>query len=132
MLPKPPACFVNVVTQLRPGVIDHATVSIRSDLRELGVEDGPGRDELVGALAVSIEAKVSLLENDPVELLANFSDRCLIMGETVQVKMLPRGEALGRVTAVDGDGFLVLESPTGMLERVAPASLRSLHVVETR
>jgi len=48
------------------------------------------------------------------------------MDELVLAKLLPRGEARGRSTAVDSDGFLVLESTTGMLERIAPASLRTL------
>lgn len=120
-------CFVNVLVQLRPGAIDHATVSIRADLQALGIEGTEStRAALIGTMAEAVKASIELLEDDPAGLLAKFSERCLVMGERVHVKLLPRGDARGRVTAVDNDGFLVLESGTGMLERVAPASLRSL------
>ena len=125
------ACFVNVLVQLRPGAIDHATISIRADLRVLGIEPTePARAALIETLSNAVKVSVALLEEDPVGLLARFSDRCLVMDERVLVRLLPRGEARGRVTAVDSDGFLVLESSTGMLERIAPASLRSLDLAE--
>lgn len=125
------ACFVNVLVQLRPGAIDHATISIRADLRVLGIEPtASARAALVGALSHAATASIELLEQDSVGLLAQFSDRCLVMDERVLARLLPRGEARGRVTAVDSDGFLVLESSTGMLERIAPASLRSLDLAE--
>lgn len=121
------SCFVNVLVQLRPGAIDHATISIRVDLGTLGIAPtGSARNALVGMLADAVKTAVELLETDSVGLLAKFTDRCLVMDQRVQAKLLPRGEARGRVTAVDHDGFLVLESSTGMLERIAPASLRSL------
>ena len=125
------ACFLNVLVQLRPGAIDHAAVSIRADLRRLGIDaNESARTALIAALSGTVKTSIELLEQDPVGLLATFSDRCLIMDESVHVKLLPRGEARGRVTAVDSDGFLVLESSTGMLERIAPASLRSLDLAE--
>ena len=125
------ACFINVLVQLRPGAIDHAAISIRADLSVLGIEaTEQARTALIGALSDAVKASVELLEEDPVRLLAKFSDRCLVMDESVHVKLLPRGEARGRVTAVDSDGFLVLESSTGMLERIAPASLRSIHLAQ--
>lgn len=127
------SCFVNVLVQLRPGAIDHATISIRADLVKLGIAPTePARTALVDALSNAVKTAVELLENDSVGLLSNFSDRCLVMDQRVQAKLLPRGEARGRVTAVDHDGFLVLESSTGMLERIAPASLRSLELAPTQ
>ena len=97
----------------------------------LGIEPtASARAALVEALSNAVKVSIELLEEDPVGLLAQYSDRCLVRGEPVQVRLLPRGEARGRVTAVDSDGFLVLESSTGMLERIAPASMRSLDIAE--
>lgn len=122
-----PTCFVNVVVQLRPGAIDHAIVSLRADLRALQLKaSGSGRLALVSTMSEALRKTIERLEQDPAGLLAAFNNRCLLMDELVLAKLLPRGEARGRSTAVDSDGFLVLESTTGMLERIAPASLRTL------
>jgi len=124
-----PACFVNVLVQLRPGAIDHAVLSVRVDLRTLPIASSESaRAELARAMALSVQHTVERLEQDPIGLLAAFNEKCLIMDQLVLATLLPRGEARGRATAVDGDGFLVLESSTGMLERIAPASLRSLEL----
>ncbi len=126
-----PSCFVNVVVQLRPGAIDHAVVSVRADLRALPLQtSGSRRAELVSTMSEALRKTVERLEQDPAGLLATFNDRCLLTDELVLAKLLPRGEARGRATAVDSEGFLVLESSTGMLERIAPASLRTVHLVD--
>jgi len=127
-----PACFVNVLVQLRPGAIDHAIFSVRADLRALQIEASePVRAELITTICQTMQQSVAWLEQDPTGLLATFNEHCLIMDELVVAKLLPRGEARGRATAVDSDGFLVLESSTAMLERIAPASLRSLDLAES-
>lgn len=131
-LQEPPSCFVNVVVQLRPGAIDHAVVSVRADLRALRIDTiEPGRTDLINTISEAVANAVALLEHDPVPLLAAFTDKNLVTDEYVQAALLPRGAARGRAIAVDGDGFLVLESQTGMLERIAPASLRSLEVADS-
>lgn len=124
-------CAVNVVVQLGPGRVEHAVFATRFDLRHLS---NPEREQLdVDAFAsryvAAAQGYVVLLSNDTETLLAEYADRCAQMSERVRVELLPRGEARGNVAAVDRDGFLVLESPTGMLERVAPASLRSIEIV---
>ena len=107
-------------------------VSVRANLEALTIESTkPSRAALVNAISASLGRAVGQLEDDPVALIESFTDVCLIMDQSVQVKLLPRGEARGRVTAVDRDGFLVLESLTGMLERIAPASLRSLQLADS-
>ena len=129
---EPPSCSVNVLAQLGPGAIDHVVVSVRADLEALAIESTePSRAALVSAISAALGRTVGQLEDDPVALIESFTDVCLIMDQSVQVKLLPRGEARGRVTAVDRDGFLVLESSTGMLERIAPASLRSLQLADS-
>ena len=117
---------VNVTVQLGPGRIEHAVLAVRTHLDGLEVP----KDQLLTALVRHLLAATRLVEGDTLALLETFNDRCSLMNRRALVSLLPRGEARGRVTAVDADGFLVLESATGMLERIAPASLRSLELVD--
>ena len=117
---------VNVTIQLGPGRIEHAVIAVRTQLDGLSVT----KDQLLGSLGRHLLATTRLVESNPLALLEAFNDRCAAVNRRALVSLLPRGEARGRVTAVDADGFLVLESSTGMLERIAPASLRSLTLVD--
>ncbi len=124
-------CAVNVVVQLGPGRVEHAIFAVRVDLR-CGPSGDPVRldpDSFVPAYVTSARRYVQQLSSAPESLRANYAERCAQIGERVRVELLPRGEVRGRVTAVDQDGFCVLESPTGMLERIAPGSLRSIEFV---
>lgn len=124
-------CVVNVMTQLGPGRIEHSVIAVRTHLNRLDMANSQGdmKERLLSAFEEQLQAATRLIEHDSLALLEAFNDRCSVMNRRALVTLLPRGEARGRVTAVDKDGFLVLESPTGMLERIAPASLRSLQVV---
>lgn len=122
-------CAVNVLVQLGPGRVEHAIFAVRVDLRDLPQEKRPDVDAFVSSYVASAKRYVDLLTGDPDALLSAYVDRCAHIGERVRVELLPRGDARGRVAAVDRDGFLVLESNTGMLERIAPASLRSIEIV---
>ena len=117
---------VNVTVQLGPGRIEHAVLAVRTHFDGLEVTKG----QLQAALVRHLLAATRLAESDALALLETFNDRCAVMNRRALVSLLPRGEARGRVTAVDADGFLVLESSTGMLERIAPASLRALELVD--
>ena len=125
-------CVVNVTTQLGPGRVEHSVLAVRAHLAELDVsgEQRDVKDSLLGALDEQLQAATRLIERDSLALLETFNDRCSVMNRRALVSLLPRGEARGRATAVDKDGFLVLESSTGMLERIAPASLRSLELLD--
>lgn len=118
-------CYTNVSVQLGPGRVEHAILSVRADLAKLEVT----HEDLLSALMPSIKSTVSLLESDPLALINSFSDRCTMVNRQVKVRLLPRGQARGRVAAIGPEGFMVLESATGMLERVAPASLHSVEVL---
>ncbi len=126
-------CAVNVSVQLGPGRVEHAIFAVRLDLRRLpeeALDQGAlQQPAFVSTYVESARRYVELLSSDPDELLAEYAGRCAQMSERVRVKLLPRGEARGRVAGIDRDGFLVLESPTGMLERIAPASLHSIEKV---
>ena len=117
---------VNVTVQLGPGRIEHAVLAVRTHLDGLDIT----KDQLLSSLTEHLLAATRMIESDALGLLETFNDRCSVMNERARISLLPRGEARGRVTAVDTDGFLVLESTTGMLERIAPASLRSLELVD--
>jgi biotin-(acetyl-CoA carboxylase) ligase len=117
---------VNVMVQLGPGRIEHAVLAVRTRLDGLEAT----KEELLRSLEEHLLAATRLVETDSLALLEMFNDRSSIMSQRARVSLLPRGEARGRIIAVDPDGFLVLESSTGMLERIAPASLRSLELVD--
>jgi len=116
---------VNVLVQLGPGRIEHAVLAVR--MRLAGLE--ATKDQLLRSLHEHLLAKTLCVETDSKAMIERFNDRCSIMNQRVRVSLLPQGEARGRAIAVDADGFLVLESSTGMLERIAPASFRSLEIV---
>lgn len=121
----------NVLTQLGPGTIEHSIFSLRIDKRSLGERHDvwPGDERVVERFVRHTRRFLELLRTDTGAVLDAYAQRCDLLDEPVRAELLPRGEARGRVVAVDADGFLVLESPTGMLDRVAPSTLRSLEVV---
>ena len=117
---------INVIVQLGPGRIEHAVLAVRTSLDGLTAD----KKQLLEALEHRLSSATRLVESDALVMLETFNDRCSIINRQARVSLLPRGEARGRVAAVDPDGFIVLESPTGMLERIAPAALRSLELID--
>lgn len=115
----------NVMVQLGPGRIEHAILAVRTRLN--GIE--ASKEQLLSLLSKHLLAVTALAETDSLAMLETFNNRCTNLNQRARVSLLPRGEARGRVVSVDSDGFLVLESSTGMLERIAPASFRSLEMV---
>jgi len=122
---------VNVVTQLGPGRVEQSIFSLRVDKRaiEAGHHPWAGDDLLIERFVEHARRYLRLLRDDAAAVLDAYVERCDLLGERVRAELLPRGEVRGRVAAIDADGFLVLESPTGMLERVPPSTLRSLEIV---
>lgn len=118
-----PFCSTNIGVQLGPDRIEHAVLSVRVDLADAGVDD---REQLLRGLIQELSAAIAELESEPLLLLEAFSDAYVLMDQLVKATLLPRGMARGRVAAIDPSGDLVLESTTGMLERIMPANLRSL------
>lgn len=116
---------MNVTAQLGPGCVDHAVLSVRALLEEIAVE----KETFLAALTSQLLRAITELETQPLVLVDSFTDRCSVVDQLVKATLLPRGEARGRVVAIDPEGFLVLETTTGMLERIAPATLRSLETV---
>jgi biotin-(acetyl-CoA carboxylase) ligase len=123
-------CSMNVDVQLGPGRIEHAILVLRANLAVLGADRARiSAANLVEALTLNLSSAVAQLEVDPLTTIDQFTERCSIIDQRVNITLLPRGQARGQVAAVDADGFLVLKSNTGMLERIAPASLRRIDML---
>lgn len=125
---KVPVGFVNVVSQLGPGRVEHAVVSLRFSLSGLGLSGTDGA-ELLDRAVLELDSASSLLADDRQHLIDAVTERTSAIGRRVKAALLPRGEARGRATAIDPQGQLVLETPTGMLENVAVDGLRDIKYV---
>ena len=115
---------VSAVCVLGPGRVDYAILTVR--LGPVAAFDPQvGADGLVGEL----RAAARLLD-EPGELVAAYRRRCATVGCTAAVALLPHGAARGTVRGIDADGRLEIESPTGMVERIAVSSFSSLRKLD--
>lgn len=115
---------VNAVCALGPGRVDYAILTVR--LGPAAAFDPPvDADGLVGEL----RAAARLLD-EPDELVAAYRKRCATVGCTAAVALLPHGAARGTVRGIGADGRLEIESPTGMVERIAVSSFSSLRKLD--
>lgn len=115
---------VNSVCALGPGRVDYAILTAR--LGPAAAFDPPvDTDGLVGEL----RAAARLLD-EPDELVAAYRKRCATVGCTAAVALLPHGAARGTVRGIGTDGRLEIESPTGMVERIAVSSFSSLRKLD--
>ena len=117
-------CSTNVVVQLGPGRVEHAVFAVRVAL-EVADLDG---ERLLVELRKELISTAQLLDTDPLALIDEFASMNPMMDQLVKASLLPRGEARGKMVAIDKEGMLMLESATGMLERIAPASLRTVEL----
>ena len=120
LVPGGAEVVVNAVCVLGPGRVDYAILTVR--LGPAAAFDPPvDADGLVGEL----RAAARLLD-EPDELVAAYRRRCATVGCTAAVALLPHGAARGTVRGIGADGRLEIESPTGMVERIAVSSFSSL------
>lgn len=97
--------------------------------------NGPGRhsafvpsvDEAM--LVGELRAAARLLD-EPGELVDAYRGRCATVGCTAAVDLLPHGAVRGTVRGIGADGRLEVESPTGLVERIAVSSFSSLRRLE--
>lgn len=82
-------------------------------------------DVLVGELRIAAR-----LLDEPGELVAAYRGRCATVGCTAAVALLPHGAVRGTVRGIGADGRLEVESPTGLVERIAVSSFSSLRRLE--
>ena len=87
----------------------------------------PPVDEAV--LVGELRAAARLLD-EPGELVAAYRGRCATVGCTAAVALLPHGAVRGTVRGIGADGRLEVESPTGLVERIAVSSFSSLRRLE--
>ena len=117
---------VKAEVQLGPGQVRSAVVTVRFDLTALGLDPGR-RDELLEALLSAFEGEELA---SGAAAAAAYEQRCRLLGERVKVTLRPKGETRGVASGVDGKARLVLQSATGMMERIAVDVLGDLEVVK--
>ena len=76
-------------------------------------------------LVGELRAAARLLD-EPDELVDAYRRRCATVGCTAAVALLPHGAVRGTVRGIGADGRLEVESPTGLVERIAVSSFSSL------
>lgn len=108
---------------------------------EAGLTEGPADSDGArrhGAFASPVDeaglvgelrAAARLLD-EPDELVDVYRGRCATVGCTAAVALLPHGAVRGTVRGIGADGRLEIESPTGLVERIAVSSFSSLRRLE--
>lgn len=123
-----PVAALKTEVQLGPGQVRSAVASIRLDLEKLGA--GPdGADRVLEAVLGAVDRRCESLAEGAAGVAAAYEGRCALLGRRVKISLMPRGETRGVARRVDRMGRLELESPTGMVERIAIDALRDLAVV---
>ena len=117
---------VNLEVQLGPGRIESAVVSLRVDLHALGLPSGGVEQICEGIVTAFVSHALRLgemAEGKRADLLEEYAGVSAVIGRRVRARLLPKGETRGTAVAVDPLGLLVLESPTGMVERLGPRTV---------
>ena len=115
---------VSAVCTLGPGRVDYAILIVRLGPAGAFV---PPVDE--AGLVGELRAAARLLD-EPDELVDAYRGRCATVGCTAAVALLPHGAVRGTVRGIGADGRLEVESPTGLVERIAVSSFSSLRKLE--
>lgn len=113
---------VGLDVQLGAGTVLSAVLSLRIDAAAIG-EPLEHRRPMADRFVAEVLRCTAMLEGQRPDLLEEYAVASRLIGRRVRARLLPRGEARGRAVAVDPMGTLVLESPTGMLERLSPVSV---------
>ena len=128
---------VTLDVQLGPGIIVSAVVSLRVDFATLltsaagsSIDAESARAEAVAAFAANARRCSNLAEDKRADLLQEYAELSWLTGRRVRAKLLPKGETRGVAVTVDPLGLLVLESPTGMLERLSPVTVLRVDPVD--
>ena len=128
---------VTLDVQLGPGTIVSAVVSLRVDFARIQADTGGSsldvqttRAEAVAAFAANVLRCTDLAEHKRADLLQEYAEVSWLTGRLVRAKLLPKGETRGVAITVDPLGLFVLESPTGMLERLSPVAVLRVDPVE--
>lgn len=119
---------VAIEAQLGPGLVQSAIASVRINTELL-----PFEKDLAPALAQTFGQELHLilvqLETTRADLLSEYDSRSALRAQRVRVRLLPKGDTRGTVGPVSAAGNLPLESPTGMIELLNPATVRSVVLI---
>lgn len=112
-----PEIVITASSLLGPGRIEHIVVVARIT--------GASQVQDASLIPVTIEhlRRATDLLDEPERVLSLYRDRCGALGALVSVALLPTGTIQGRACDVGNDGSLVVESITGMRERIAVAAV---------
>ncbi len=119
-----PDVAVNAACTLGPGRVELAVLAVRAG----PVTSPDQRTELVESLLDRLR-ETALMLDDPYPLLDAYRARCSTLGRAVELRRLPHGTIRGLAADIDDAGRLVLESPTGLKERIAVSALNSVRVL---
>lgn len=115
---------VSFACTLGPGRVELAVLTVR-----LGPVAPPEeRSRIADGLLAHLRDLASGLD-DPAPILDAYRGRCSTLGRAVELRMLPHGTMRGMAADIDDAGCLVLESPTGLRERIAVASLNEVKLL---
>lgn len=112
---------VSSACTLGPGRVELAALTVRVG----PVVPAAERSQITDALLAHLRDLASGLD-DPASVLDAYRGRCSTLGRAVELRLLPHGTMRGLATDIDDVGQLVLESPTGLKERIAVGSLNNV------
>ncbi len=112
--------------QLGPGKVKTAVATVRLDLTG---ESGDRREELLAAICSQLDRRVTELDDGVAGPLAAYEKRCVTLGRSLKIRLVPRGELRGHASAIDPLARLELRSSTGMVERVSVNQVRHVEVL---
>ncbi|MEO6651495.1 MAG: hypothetical protein ABIP17_02425 [Ilumatobacteraceae bacterium] len=113
-----PEILMTASSLLGPGRIEHVVVVARIT----GASQLPD-DSLVPVTIEHLRLATDLLD-EPDRVVSLYRDRFVALGTRMAVALLPSGTIQGRACDVGIDGSLIIESVTGMRERVTVAACR--------
>lgn len=119
---------VRAEVQLGPGRVKSVVVTLRFDLPRLGI--GVDRkDSLLEAVVSAVDEGCEALAAGVAGAAAAYEKRCTMLGNRVRIKLLPKGETRGVAGGVDRGARLLLEAPSGLIEKVTVDQVRELEII---
>lgn len=103
----PPAFVLGVGINLT----DEGLPATAACLQGLGLD--AGARPVAGAVLEHLGAWLRRWDDNPADVASAYRTRCGTLGRDVRVVLPSGGEASGQATAIDHDGCLVLETPSG-------------------
>lgn len=119
--PDRPELVISTSSLLGPGRVEHVILTARA----AGASQLTAAPEFPVVVVRHLQAAALLLD-EPDRVITSYRGHCSTLGTRVEAKMLPSGTIRGVACDVGRDGSLVVESPTGMRERVSVAALDSV------